>query len=172
MARAIIITGGNMGDMKPRLRQAQRLINSEIGIVLRCSHVYRSRAWGFASDSEFMNQAMTVDTDLPPVELLAALQEIERKLGRDREAERTEKERTGEQYSSRQIDIDILFYDDLELNTPELTIPHPLLQERDFVMAPLCEIAPGKVHPSLGKTVAELNAELLEKNNGHAALAV
>lgn len=172
MARAIIITGGNIGEMKPRLRQAQQLINNEIGIVLRCSHVYKSKAWGFPAENDFMNQAMIVDTDFTPEELLAALQKIEVKLGRDRDAEAAEKERTGEDYSSRVIDIDILFYNDMEMDLPNLTIPHPLMQERDFVLAPLCEIAPRTVHPGLKKTVEELRTELLAKNNGQAAAIV
>lgn len=98
-----------MGDVKPRLRQAQQMINAGIGIVLRCSHVYESKAWGFTAADDFKNQAMEVDTDLAPEELLAALQEIEGRLGRDREAEAAEKARTGEPYSSRLIDIDIIF---------------------------------------------------------------
>lgn len=146
--------------MKPRLRQAQQLINDEIGIVLRCSHVYESKAWGFTSDADFKNQALIVDTELSAVELLAAIQDIECRLGRDRAAEAVEKSRSGEPYSSRVIDIDILFYDDLEMDTEELTIPHPLMHERDFVLAPLSEIAPKKIHPVLGKTIEQLRSEL------------
>lgn len=157
--------------MKPRLRQVQQLINSEIGIVLRCSHVYKSKAWGFTSEGEFMNQAMLVDTDLPPEELLTALQGIEDRLGRDRKAEAAEKERTGQAYSSRVIDIDILFYNDMEVNLPDLTIPHPLLQDRDFVLAPLYEIVPNKVHPTLHKTIGDLRTELLARNDGKNSAA-
>lgn len=163
MARAILITGGNIGDMKPRLRQAQQLINNEIGIVLRCSHVYGSKAWGFSAPEEFSNQALIVDTDLTPEELLAAVQKIELALGRDRDAEAAEKKRTGEPYSSRIIDIDILFYNNMEVYTPELTIPHPLVHEREFMLTPLCEIAPNMVHPVLNKTVLELREELPKK---------
>lgn len=162
MAKAILVMGGNIGDMKPRLRQAQHLINDRIGIVLRCSHVYESKAWGFEGD-DFKNQAMVVDTDLAPEELLAAVQEIERELGRDREAEEQDKARTGQRYASRVIDIDIIFYDDVVLDTPALKLPHPLMQERDFVLAPLCEISPAKVHPVLGCTVEQLRAALHEQ---------
>lgn len=164
MARVIIITGGNIGDIKPRLREAQKLINNDIGIVLRCSHVYTSKAWGFDAEGEFSNQAMIVDTDLSPEELLAAVQKIETELGRDRNAEAVEKERTGQPYSSRVIDIDILFYDDLKMDTPDLTIPHPLMHEREFVLAPLFEIAPKKMHPVFGKTVEQLRGELTKNN--------
>lgn len=163
MARAILITGGNIGDMKPRLRQAQQLINKEIGVILRCSHVYSSKAWGFNAGEEFMNQAMIVDTDLAPGELLTAVQNIEERLGRDRAAEAIEKEGSGEKYSSRVMDIDILFYDDLVIDTPTLKIPHPLMQEREFVLAPLDEIAPRKIHPVLGKTVQELRQSLSQR---------
>lgn len=163
MAKAILITGGNVGDMKPRLRQAQQLVNNDIGVVLRCSHTYDSKAWGFESEQDFKNQAMVVDTDLSPEELLAAVRDIEQKLGRDRTMEEEEKVRTGQPYSSRIIDIDIIFYDDIVMKTPELTIPHPLMQDRDFVLTPLAEIAPIKMHPVFGKSVEQLRDELHEK---------
>ena len=165
MARTVIITGGNIGDMKPRLRQAQQLINRDIGIVLRCSHVYESEPWGFRAENRFMNQAMVVDTELTPSELLAAVQEIERLLGRDREAEAAQKSISGERYSSRVMDIDIIFYDDLVMESDTLTIPHPLMHERDFVLAPLSEIAPAMKHPVNGKTVEQLRNELAQQHN-------
>ena len=163
MARTVIITGGNIGEMKPRLRQAQQLINKDIGIVLRCSHVYESEPWGFTSENKFMNQAMVVDTELSPEELLDAVQEIERQLGRDRDAETLRKVQSGERYSSRVIDIDIIFYDDLVMKSETLTIPHPLMHERDFVLAPLSEIAPAMIHPVFGKSVEQLRHELAER---------
>lgn len=136
MARAIILTGGNVGDVKTRLQNAQRLINQHAGPVMRCSHRYKSRAWGFDAEEEFSNQVLEVDTDLTPEQLLDALQAIERELGRDREAEQSLKQRTGARYTSRPIDIDILFYDDRVIRTERLTVPHPLIQEREFVLVP------------------------------------
>lgn len=170
MARTVIITGGNIGEMKPRLRHAQQLINQNIGIVLRCSHVYESEPWGFTAENRFMNQAMVVDTELSPAELLDAVQEIERQLGRDREAEAAQKTNSGERYSSRVIDVDIIFYDDLVMESETLTIPHPLMHEREFVLAPLSEIAPAMIHPVFGKSVEQLRRELSErlKSNDNA----
>lgn len=163
MARVVLITGGNLGDVKSRLRTAQRMINDQVGIVLRCSHRYKSRPWGFAAEEQFSNQVLEVDTDLSADEVLDAVQAIERELGRDRDEERRLKEQSGAPYSSRMIDIDVLFYDDLVLESPRLTIPHPLIEERDFVLAPLCELMKSKRHPVSGKTMEELRAELLSK---------
>lgn len=163
MAKAIIITGGNIGNMKPKLRKAQRLINRKIGIVLRCSHVYKSKAWGFEANGEFSNQVLIVDTDMTPEELLETVLGIEKELGRDYEAEAAEKERTGQPYSSREIDVDILFYEDEVVDKPNLKIPHPMIQERDFVLAPLAEVAPEFKHPVLGKTILELKAAIATK---------
>lgn len=152
----VLITGGNIGDVEPRLRKAQNLIGCEIGPVIRCSRFYGSRAWGFAAEEPFVNQVLAVDTELTPRGVLGKILEIERTLGRERCAEEAEKARTGQRYCSRVIDVDILFYDDLVMDEPDLKIPHPLLHERDFVLEPLCEVAPEKVHPVLGKTAAEL----------------
>jgi 2-amino-4-hydroxy-6-hydroxymethyldihydropteridine diphosphokinase len=159
MARVILITGGNQGDVKPRLHRAEELINSEIGPVMRCSHRYKSSAWGFEAEEQFTNQVLIADTNLSPRGILEKVQQMEQALGRDRVAEKAEKERTGQNYSSRIIDIDILFYDDEIIAEEDLVIPHPLLHERDFVLEPLNEVAPDKVHPVLGKTIAELKIE-------------
>lgn len=163
MARVVLITGGNLGDVKSRLRTAQRMINDKVGVVLRCSHRYKSRPWGFAAEEQFSNQVLEVDTDLSADEVLDAVQAIERELGRDREEEKRLKAENGAPYSSRMIDIDVLFYDDLVLESPRLTIPHPLIEERDFVLAPLCELMKSKRHPVSGKTMEELREELLSK---------
>ncbi len=163
MARAVLIIGGNIGEMKPRLRQAQKMINDEAGIVMRCSHTYDTEAWGFKSESRFTNQVLVVDTDLTPEQLLVVVQSIEGRMGRDREQEKRLKERSGERYSSRVIDIDILLYDDRVIETSDLVVPHPLLHERTFVLRPLCELMRDKVHPVLGKTMGQLYAELTSR---------
>lgn len=165
MARVILISGGNQGEVKPLLHKAQILINREIGPVIRCSHRYTSPAWGFDVEAPFTNQVIVADTDLGPREVLEKALGIEEELGRDRAAEEAEKTRTGQPYSSRVIDIDILFYDDMVIDEPDLKIPHSLLHERDFVLEPLYEVAPQKVHPVFGKTVAELWKEI-ERRNG------
>lgn len=156
MARVMLIAGGNLGNVKQTLHRAQELINSEIGPVMRCSHRYKTVAWGFESEQPFTNQVLVADTELSPRKVLAKIDGIETALGRDRKAEKVEKERTGQKYSSRTIDIDILFYDDEVIAEKELVIPHPLLHERDFVLEPLCEVAGKKVHPILNQTIAEI----------------
>lgn len=149
-----------MGDVKDTLRRAQQEINKQLGIILRCSHNYESKAWGFTSSENFYNQAIILDTDLSPEELLEGVMSIEQQLGRDRQEEARVKELSGERYAARKIDIDILFYDDEVIDTPTLTIPHPLIQNRDFVLRPLNEIAPDKIHPTLRKTIRTLFEEL------------
>ena len=91
MARVVLLTGGNVGDVKERLRSAQRLINSRIGAVLRCSHCYESAPWGFETAQPFINQVLVSETDLAPHEVLAEVLRIERELGRNRAAEAAEK---------------------------------------------------------------------------------
>ena len=149
-----------MGDVKSRLQHAQQMINSRVGAVLRCSHRYESEAWGMAAAPRFSNQVLEVTTDLTPEEVLDAVQAIETELGRDRAAEAAERARTGERYASRTIDIDLLFYDDAVLETERLTLPHPRLAERGFVLVPLCEIMRTRRHPQSGSTMGELLAEL------------
>ena len=149
--------------MKDTLRRAQQEINRQMGIILRCSHSYESKAWGFTSSENFYNQAIILDTDLTPEELLDKALEIELQLGRDREEEARIKAATGERFAPRAIDIDILFYDDEVIDTERLKIPHPLIQDRDFVLRPLNEIAPDKIHPTLRKTIHTLFEEMEAK---------
>lgn len=156
MARVVLLTGGNQGDVKRTLQTVQRLVNERVGAVLRCSHRYESEPWGFSAASKFSNQALEVSTDLTPWEVLDAVKEIERELGRNHAAEALERASGGNRYASRPVDIDILFYDDEVISDERLTIPHPLLAEREFALVPLCEIMRTRRHPVTGRTVGEM----------------
>ena len=156
MARVALLLGGNQGDVKRTLQTAQQLINSRVGAVLRCSHRYESEPWGFPAAQRFSNQALEVSTDLSPLEVLDACQGIERDLGRNRAAEAIEKASSGAAYSSRPIDIDIIFYGDEVIDDERLTVPHPLLAEREFALQPLAEIMRRHRHPVTGVTVGEM----------------
>ena len=125
--------GSNLGDKKQNLSTAIKLMEEQIGVLVRQSAFLATEPWGFQSDKSFVNAAICMETELDPFEVLERTQKIEREMGR------TIKSTNGE-YHDRIIDIDILLYDDLHVNTPELTIPHPLMEQRDFVMIPLREI--------------------------------
>lgn len=142
--------------MKRTLQTAQRLINERVGAVMRCSHRYQSEAWGFQSTQPFTNQALEISTDLSPIEVLDAIQHIESELGRNRAAEQLEKAATGARYTSRPIDIDILFYGSEIIDEERLQLPHPLLAEREFALQPLAEIMRSFAHPVTGKTVGQM----------------
>ena len=163
MARVVLLTGGNTGDVKRTLQAAQQLINARVGAVLRCSHRYESKPWGFDAEQHFSNQALEVSTDLQPLEVLEAVQAIEQELGRNRAAEAVEKASSGAVYCSRPIDIDIIFYDDEVIGDERLTVPHPLLAEREFALTPLCEIMRQRRHPVTGATVGEMLDALRNK---------
>lgn len=125
--------GSNLGDRRRVMSETIERINELIGDVLSRSAFYETEPWGFVSDNTFLNAAVCVRTALSPFQLLEATQDIEREMGR------TTKSKAGV-YHDRVIDIDILLYDDLNISTPELTVPHPLMHEREFVMKPLGEI--------------------------------
>lgn len=125
--------GSNLGDREATMRRAIGLLNERAGSVDRQSSFIETEPWGFESTNKFLNMCVRLLTTLSPEQLLMATKQIERELGR------TQKSVNGK-YHDRPIDIDILMYDDLQLSTPDLTLPHPHMQEREFVMKPLREI--------------------------------
>ena len=148
MALTYLLLGSNQGDREYLLAAGINRIAMLPGQVLIKSGIYVTAAWGLADQPDFLNQVILFRTSLLPEDLLAHLNQIEQELGRIRKIK----------WSARVIDIDILYYDDLILQTDNLTIPHPHLHERRFTLVPLKEIAPEYRHPLLEKTSKELLA--------------
>jgi 2-amino-4-hydroxy-6-hydroxymethyldihydropteridine diphosphokinase len=156
MTKTYISLGTNMGDKEKNLRDAVSMIQQRIGRVTSLSAFYVTEPWGFRSENSFLNAAVELESDMEPMEMLAATQRIERELGR------TAKSKDGV-YHDRIIDIDLLMVGDTLLSTPELTLPHPFMHERLFVMEPLAEIAPELVHPVLKQTMRNIMLNIREK---------
>ena len=138
--------GTNLGEKEGNIRRACELIAERIGRIERQSDLYRSEPWGFQSENDFVNAVICVKTPMKPHILLTATQEIERAMGRTEKstpAATEASEDTLPVYHDRTIDIDILLYDDLHIDDPDLKIPHPLMHKRDFVMIPLNQIMAG-----------------------------
>ncbi|WP_278989643.1 2-amino-4-hydroxy-6-hydroxymethyldihydropteridine diphosphokinase [Segatella bryantii] len=125
--------GANIGNRKRTIREAIEKIEEMVGVVVRQSTLYETKPWGFESPNDFINACICVETGLLPHQLLLTTQKIEKELGRIGKS-------VNQEYHDRVIDIDILLYDDLSIDEPDLKIPHPLMNERDFVMKPLQEI--------------------------------
>ena len=134
--------GTNLGDKEGNIRRACELIAERIGSMERQSDLYRSEPWGFQSENNFVNAVICVKTPMKPHDLFAATQQIERDMGRsEKTAPRQSTQEGGlPEYHDRIIDIDILLYDDIVIDEPDLKIPHPLMHQRDFVMTPLKQI--------------------------------
>ncbi|MBI2463696.1 2-amino-4-hydroxy-6-hydroxymethyldihydropteridine diphosphokinase [Candidatus Peregrinibacteria bacterium] len=144
--------GSNLGRKESNLKKALREMKTRNFWIKQVSSVYKTEPVGKTDQAWFFNMCAIVDTRYPPDILLNKLQEIELACGRDRSQER-------EKWGPRTIDIDILFFEDVILDTPNLKIPHPLMHERRFVLVPLNEIAPLFTHPVLKKTVHRLLME-------------
>ena len=130
--------GSNIGDRRQCIADAIRLISERVGTVLRQSSLIETEPWGFNSENRFLNGVILCETSLTPRQVLKATQKIERALGRRQKSVAADTDIPV--YHDRPIDIDILLYDDLSVDEPDLIIPHPLMYERDFVMIPLSEI--------------------------------
>ena len=153
MPKLYLSLGSNEGDREMLLRSAIDAIGRLIGPVDGISPLVETEPWGFESPHPFVNAALSVETSLPAMDVLERTQSIERQLGRQHKS-------TAGRYEDRPIDIDLLLYGDLVLTSERLTLPHPLLSERLFVLEPLAEIAPQILHPTLGKTIQTLRDEL------------
>lgn len=149
-----------MGNVAEYIAMADRALEQSVGSIIRASQLYESEPWGFEAPTHFWNQALEVETELSPMELLAAVNVIEAKLGRDRDAENITKVETGEMYTSRTMDIDIILYGDEIMESEVLTIPHTMMREREFVLEPIVEIAPERIDPVTGCTLAQLYEKL------------
>jgi 2-amino-4-hydroxy-6-hydroxymethyldihydropteridine diphosphokinase len=158
MEEVLLSLGSNMGDRAAILRKAVAMIGERAGEVTAVSGIYETEPWGFSADTTFYNMAAVVNTRLEPLEFLAEILAIEATLGRVRDPD-------SDRYTSRPIDIDILFFGDRIVDTSGLIIPHPRLHERRFVLVPLNEIAHDKVHPISGKKVLTLLEECGDLSN-------
>lgn len=132
--------GSNLGDKEENLRQAIEKINEKVGAVVRQSSFMTTQPWGFESNNMFVNGAVCCETSLTPHQLLRVTQKLEREMGRTKKSIVLVDGQPQVDYHDRIIDIDILLYDNITVDTPTLKIPHPLMHERDFVMVPLREI--------------------------------
>ncbi len=141
-----LLLGSNLGDREELLNTAREQIEKWIGTIVKTSLIYETEAWGIEDQPEFLNQALEIETELKPIEVLDKIGIIEKEMGR----------RRYQKWGTRIIDIDILYFDDEVIETEELIIPHPENPNRKFVLVPMVEIAPDLVHPTLSLSQEEL----------------
>jgi len=145
MKRVVLLIGGNLGDRLQLLKQAEDLLKKKFTVVKK-SYIYESVAWGDNSEGDYLNRILIIETDMDPEEILRQAQAIEDLLERVRI----------QKWGNRTMDIDILYVDEQIIQSPTLTVPHPFIQERRFVLVPLCELLPAFRHPILNKTHLQL----------------
>ncbi len=141
-----LLLGTNLGDRVRNLEDARRLIGEVLSEPTGVSKIYQTAPWGVEDQPQYLNQVLRLNSNLPPMSVLDSCLKIELELGRIRERK----------WGERTIDIDVLFYDDHVISTPELIVPHPRLQDRKFTLVPLNELAANKLHPLLKVSVREL----------------
>lgn len=147
--RAYLSLGSNLGDRHEYLRQAVTLLSERAGEVVKVSGNYETEPDGFVSENSFVNIALCLETQLDAFALLDVCEQIEKELGRERKS-------VNLNYSDRVIDIDILYFNNMQLATDRLTLPHPRMHKRLFVLAPLAEIAPKMKHPIVGLNTLQM----------------
>ncbi len=146
MNTTYLLLGSNIGDSKTNLIQAAHFIATEIGEIEKSSSIYSTKAWGNTDQADFLNQILIVNTKVDAFDMMDRILGIEKKMGRIRSVKN----------APRVIDIDILFYNNEIINTKDLIIPHPLMQERKFVLIPLNEVSPHFIHPVLNKNTGQI----------------
>ena len=152
----ILLLGSNDEHAAEIINEAVAVIGIAVGKVVKCSKEYRSEAYGFSSEREFINRAVEITTEHDAYEVLRRINCIEALLGRDRAEELRVREERGERYASRPIDIDIIFYGDQTFEDSRLVIPYHFLDEREYALRPVVEIAPEREHPALRHTPREM----------------
>ena len=153
MTRSYLLFGSNQGDKEALLEQACALINKRCGWLVERSSAYTTEPWGFEAKEWFLNELLVVETELEPDALMDCLLDIESELGRVRHPEH-------QGYTSRTVDLDILYYGDRIVNTEKVTVPHPRLHLRKFALDPLCEVIPDFLHPVFNLSQTQLLAKL------------
>jgi 2-amino-4-hydroxy-6-hydroxymethyldihydropteridine diphosphokinase len=155
MSKVFLGIGGNIGNKQANFNKVYNLIERKLGQISAKSSVYESPPWGFHAENNFWNQILIIKTGLTPEELLSKIYEIESSFGRKRKSKH---------YASREMDIDILYYDDIFMETETLVIPHPHMHQRLFVLVPLVEIAPDFKHPILRFTSLQMLENCKDKS--------
>ena len=154
MESLYLLLGGNLGNKKLVFDESCNLLENKLGKIVSKSSIYETEPWGFETDDVFWNQVIVIKCNLDPFKILNFTQNCEIELGRIRNSK---------QYSSRIIDIDILFYGQQIISSEKLNIPHPLIPKRKFTLVPLCELNPELIHPVSGKTMSKLLDECADK---------
>lgn len=151
--RAYLSLGSNLGEKEENIKRTIALLSVQAGKVISVSKNYETEPDGFVSENSFVNMVLSLDTKLDALELLEVCEKIEKQIGRERKS-------INLNYSDRIIDIDILYFNNMQLATERLTLPHPRMHKRTFVLQPLTEIAPKLKHPILGLNTKQMLEEL------------
>lgn len=157
MNSVFLALGGNLGNTFKNIETALDLIENKVGVIVRTSSIYETEPWGKSEQPNFLNLVVELSTNYSAQETLDKIQKIETELGRIRK----------EKWGTRTIDIDILFYNDDIIKSERLTVPHPLMQERKFVLIPLAEIAADFIHPILKQKIKQLLLSCADHLNAH-----